>query len=258
MLRPSAPHRRMMGILLLLAGATAAWAGTRSEVMASLEPHAGRTVTRITLQGNRVTKDWVIDREIATAVGAPLDMAVIGADLVRLENLAIFGSVSVEPTATAGGVDLDFRFTEMPWIIPYPAISFTEENGFSLGLGVNSPNFLGRDISLSASAVFGGVTNYGFKGQDPWIAGNHVSAGVEVFHQTRRNELLDFRESSDRIELDGGVYLGHHGRLAVMGGFYGVGSDRDGITLDPSNHDDLWYAGAFYSGNYYLPPRIAF
>lgn len=239
-------NQGVRGVAVLLVcwlAASAAHALTRDEVMASLEPLRGQTVTDLTLAGNHVTKDWVIAREIWTEVGDPLDLETVGEDIVRLENLAIFGSVIVTATPQAGGVALNYAFTEMPWIIPFPALSYTEENGFSVGLGVASPNFLGRKMSLSASFVVGGTTTYKFKGENPWITGNHVSGGFEAWHQTRPNQLLDFRQTSDMVALNGGTYLGETGRLKFHGGYYGVGSDKDGITLSSRNHDDLWHGG---------------
>lgn len=209
-----------------------------------LDRWAGVKVTDITLAGNHITKDWVIAREIWTDVGDSFDPATARGDATRLENLAIFGSVEITPTDHLGGVALNYEFTEMPWIIPFPALSYSEENGFSVGLGVSSPNFAGRDVTLSGSALFGGQTTYKFKAENPWITGNHVSLGLEAWHQTRQNILLDFEQVSDRATVTGGKYIGDNGRLKVYGGYYGVGSNKPNITLDPDNYDDLWHLGS--------------
>jgi len=211
------------------------------EQQADLEQYSGQTIVEITLAGNHVTKDWVIGREVWATVGEALDMDVINEDMVRLENLAIFGEVIVTASPVEGGVALNYSFTEMPWIIPYPAMNYTEENGFSLGVGVASPNFGGRDVMVSGTAVFGGTTKYNFSASNPWITGNHVSAGVTAFHQTRSNNLLDFEQTSDMVSLNAGKYIGKNGRLKVYGGYYGVGSDQPNITLDPDNFDELWF-----------------
>lgn len=234
---------RLLGAGLWLASALAApaRAATLDEAMAALVPYAGQTVTAITLDGNDVTRDWVIAREIWTEVGRPLDLATVREDLVRLENLAIFGSVVATAVPDAGGVALNYVFTEMPWIIPYPSVSYTEENGFSVGLGVASPNFLGRDVALSASVVTGGATTYKFTGENPWVGGNHVSLGVEASHQRRANELLDFSQTTDVAVVSAGTYLGRTGRLKLDAGFAGVGSDQPGITLSERNYDNLWH-----------------
>lgn len=209
-----------------------------------LEPFRGRIIMEITIDGNHVTKDWIIARQVWSAKGKELDPEIVQNDITRLENLAIFGSVIVTPNPIDDGVGLNYTFTEMPWIIPYPAINYSEENGFSFGVGVASPNFAGRNVMVSGNAVFGGTTKYNFSASNPWISGNHISAGVLAFHQTRSNELLDFAQTSDMLELNTGKYIGQNGRLNIHGGYYGVGSDQPDRTLDPDNHDDLWFGGA--------------
>jgi len=234
-----------MGAIASLIAAAAVWA---SEVnQPDLAEYAGQVITEIRIEGNHVTKDWVIGREIWAEVGQIVDPELIHDDIIRLENLAIFGLVVVIPTATDAGVSLNYTFTEMPWIIPYPAMNYTEENGFSVGVGVASPNFAGHDIMMSGSAVFGGTTMYRFSADNPWISGNHVSAGVQVWHQTRRNELLDFEQTSDMAAFNVGKYLGRNGRLKFHGGYYGVQSDQPGRTLSADNRDDMWF-GAFSVG----------
>jgi len=221
---------------------TASPAVPREETVAALEPYRGAKVIEITLAGNHVTKDVIIVREIWTEVGRPLDPELVADDVIRLENLAIFGSIEATASPEDDGVTLNFLFTEMPWIIPFPAFSYTEENGFSVGLGVASPNFAGRDITLSLSALFGGVTTYRFRADNPWITGNHVSGGIKAWHQTRPNKLLDFAQTTDLAAFTGGMYLGETGRLRAEGGFYGVGSDQPDITLDADGYDSMWYA----------------
>jgi outer membrane protein assembly factor BamA len=143
----------------------------------------------------------------------------------------------------AAGVILNFHFTEIPWIIPFPAIAWNEQNGFSVGLGLSSPNFLGRHITLSGRVLFGGTNSYNIKAANPWIVGNHLSANFLASYNIRQNTLLDFQETSDRLELGGGKYLGRHGRLKLNLAYYGVGSDKDGITLSSDNWDDMAILG---------------
>jgi outer membrane protein assembly factor BamA len=212
-------------------------------MLQELEKYRGVTITEIDIEGTRITKDYVIAREIWSREGKPLDPDLVKEDIIRLENLAIFGTVIVTPTPRDGGVELSFHFTEIPWLIPFPAFSWNEQNGFSVGLGLSSPNFLGRKMTLSAKALFGGTTAYSFRAANPWIAGNHLSADVLATHNIRQNKLLDFKETSDRAQLIGGVYLGQRGRLLAAIGYYGVGSDKDGITLSSDNWDDMLIAG---------------
>jgi outer membrane protein insertion porin family len=211
--------------------------------IAELENYRGVTITEIQTAGNRVTKDYVIAREIWSEEGHPLDPALVAEDITRLENLALFGSVVVTVIPQDNGVALNFEFTEMPSLIPFPAVSWNEQNGFSFGVGLTSPNFRGRGVNLSTKAVFGGTTNYFFRASNPWIAGDHLSVELLAYHSERDNTLLDFEENSDRVEVTLGYYIGRYGRMSGNIGYWGVGSDRDGITLSADRRDDLFLAG---------------
>ena len=244
------PHRPARGLLRVLTLAVAALAiallppATLADLDPSIKNHAGDLIREITLAGNTITKDYVIGREIWSDEGKPLDPELVRGDLIRLENISLFGSVVATATPRDGGVVLNFEFTEMPWVIPYPALSYNEQNGFSIGLGVTSPNFLGHRVQLSTSVLVGGTTTFSFAAKYPWITGNHVSAGLNAWHKVRQNVLLDFEETTDLLQFKGGRYLGQNGRMEIQLGHYWVKSDKDSITLSPDNLDKLLNAGA--------------
>jgi len=231
-------------IILLVCCLCTAWEPAHAESEQSepdsLEQFRGQIVKQISIHGNQITKEYVVAREIWTAEGNPLDPELVREDIVRLQNLSVFGSVEVKPIAAEGGVELDYQFTEMPWLIAYPAGKYTEENGFAFGAGIASPNLAGRDITLSASALFGGMNIYRFEVTNPWITGNHVSAMVRAWHLERDNVLLNFIQTDDLIGVNTGTYIGQDGRFEMGAAYYAVTSDRDSVTLDPDNTDHMW------------------
>jgi outer membrane protein insertion porin family len=230
--------------IILMFTVVAMIAGEALANVSELEPFRGQTVQEVRLAGNRVTRDYVITREIWTEEGHPLDPDLVAEDITRLENLAIFGSVIVTPTQGEEGVILDFEFTEMPWLLPYPAVKWNEQNGFSFGAGLSSPNFRGQGVLLSASAVFGGTTNASLRAIHPWVAGDHLSIELLAYHSERENTLLQFEEKSDRVEVTVGYHIGRFGRMSGNVGYWGVGSNVDGITLHSGNRDDMFIVGA--------------
>jgi outer membrane protein insertion porin family len=217
----------------------AARAQESDDAINEYEAYRGLIVKAITFGGTHVTEDFVVTREIWTDVGKPLDPHEVSRDIARLQNLSIFGSVEVTAREKDSGVVLNYQFTEMPWLIPYPAISYTEENGFSIGVGLASPNFGGKGVNLSGSAVFGGTSTFNFGASNPWITGNHVSASVKAWHKTRDNVLLQFREITNLASFKLGTYLGENGRLQGGVTYYGLKSDRDSITLTSDNSDHI-------------------
>jgi outer membrane protein insertion porin family len=208
------------------------------------EQYSGRAITAITYSGLKFTKLFVVEREIHSQVGEPFNPTLAGEDLQRLLDLPIFGAVVLTVEPAGDGVAMDFEINELPRLIPYPSLKYSEENGFSIGAGLAAPNFTGRAIKFSIRALFGGSTIFGFAVSNPWITGNHVSGGLRLSRNVRQNELLNFEETDDIAQLFGGAFLGKHGRLDGYVGYLGVKSNKDGITLDPSDRDKMFVANA--------------
>lgn len=230
-----------LGLLLIVLSYSASALAQERDLFA---PYEKIIVTRIEYTGNNVTKDYVITRELHTLVGQPFSWNILQDDLQRLDNLGIFSSIEVVPSDYEGGVGLELRFRELPWLIPYLKFKFTEENGWSIGPTVTSVNMFGRDIYLSGFALFGGTTQFSAKFTWPWITGNHVSLDATGEHLSRANELYTFDEASDEITPWVGMYLGETGRLRGTISYFAIESDRDSVTLSPDKRDDMIRIGA--------------
>jgi outer membrane protein insertion porin family len=205
----------------------------------ALAPYANRRITAIELQGHRVTKESVIRREIRTAVGEPLRVDAVAADVQRLDNLSIFAEIGASAAADGDGVRLTFRLKEMPAWIPWVGFSYTEQDGFSGGPKVSALNLGGRAISLGARAYFGGAKQYSTRLVWPWISGNHLSLEVYGARLSRTDTLNDFKETSYEFTPEVGTYLGEHGRLEGKFSLFRMESDVHGKTLSPDNSDVL-------------------
>jgi outer membrane protein insertion porin family len=208
-----------------------------------LLPFVGELVVGVTVSGNNVTKEYVIRREIHTQVGDTLSLASVAGDVERLKNLGILAEISVVCTGYSNGVGLEYRVREMPWIVPYPAFSYTEENGWSLGAGAVSVNLVGRDIQLNGRVLVGGATTYGLSFQWPWITGNHLGVELQASKLERDQVVLEFEETSYEVTPWVGTFLGAHGRLAGSVGWFQMNSDSAGRTLSPDNTDNLLRVG---------------
>ena len=238
--------------LLVLAGAplgaqvsTDRRVGGRRDAALDLATFAGRRVAAIEITGNNVTKDWVITREIRTKVGDLLDVEAVGRDVARLDNLSIFAEIAVS-VAPVGDQDVRvvFTFKEMPSWFPILSYVYTEENGFSWGLGVSAGNLTGRDLSVSARVYFGDLEQQWSRISWPWIWGNHGSFDFYGARYTRPDELRGFEETSYEFTPEVGTWIGDHGWARAKFSYFEMKSDKAGITLSPDNEDDLLRLGA--------------
>jgi outer membrane protein insertion porin family len=211
----------------------------------SLSAWRGRIVRDVAFTGRKVTQERVIEREIRTRVGEPLDLQTLEADFRRLENISIFSDIRIEAREQGDdGVALTFVFKESPSFIPYPSFIYTEENGFSVGAALSALNLGGLGLKTKASAYFGGTNQYYLNLDWPWIYGeSHESGTLLVAHRERTDQLRGFDENSDEVTTRLGRYLGERGRSSVNFSWFRMRSDVPGITLTPDNVDNLLRLG---------------
>ena len=226
---------RVLVLVVCLAVPVTAAAVDRAE----FEPFEGQVITAIEYDGYSTTKEYVITREIYSRIGQPLSPSRVVADVARLDNLGIFAEILVKVDWYKSGVRMTFSFQELPSIIPYIKLKYTEENGWSIGPALTSVNMFGKDIYLSGFVLFGGTTTFSIRFKNPWIMDPRVNLDLNLDHLVRDNELYKFQETNDDISIWMGRWLGENGRLKGAVNYFAVASDRDSVTLDPSNRDDM-------------------
>ena len=236
---------RIAAVLCVVLAAAPARAA-RADSGAASPPDAceGFLVTRIDIAGRRVTREFVIRREIRTRVGEPFRAEDARADVTRIENLGVFSSVVVETVPADSTVALTYRVREMPWIVPYPLLTHTDQDGWSGGAGVVSGNLAGRTIGLSGGFLVGGQDTYAFALGDPWITGNHISLGLGAADLRRDDVLVGFREHSREFAALVGTWLGDRGRAGAAVSYFQMNADVPGVTLSRDGRDQFLRVGA--------------
>ena len=210
----------------------------------ALAPYQGYFVTSVDIVGYKVTKPYVVRREIRIQPGDTFHVEDAQADLTRLENLGIFSSGVCTAVASDSSVALTYTVREMPWIVGFPRFRYTEEDGWSFGAGVASINMLGRGARLSASFVVGGNDAWSLHYRYPWITGNHISADVFTAHLKRDDTLNEFEEHSYELTPWFGSYIGDAGRVGFTVSYFQMESNVADITLASDNRDRFLRVGA--------------
>jgi outer membrane protein insertion porin family len=234
-------RRALLAVLLALSPGTTVAQVALSDVAV----HEGQVVTAVEIEGRKATREHVVVRELHTRVGEPLDYQAVAEDVQRLTNLQIFSEIAVEVEPGENeGVRVRFVVREMPPWIPLLALTYTEQDGFSVGPGLSSLNLTGRDIEVSGKAFFGGTTQFQVFADWPWITGDHHLGGrLEAAHLDRYDTLNEFQEVSSEFTPRISRFLGERGRLAGELQLFKMRSDRPGIALSPGDQDLLVSVG---------------
>ena len=169
---------------------------------------AGRRsyVRRINFEGNTLTQDEVLRREMRQMEGGWASTAYIEASKVRLERLGYFKEVDVETPAVPGSqdqIDVNYTVEEQPSGSISATLGYAEDIGLILGLSYQETNVFGTGNSVGVNlnrSDFQQGLNLSFF--DPYYTVDGVSRGYSL---SFRNSDFDERNIA-RFSTD--VYAG--------------------------------------------------
>lgn len=154
-------------------------------------------VQRIEIRGNSRTRDYVIRREFDISEGDAFNQVLVQRAKRRLERLDYFERVEI---ATAPGSEPDQVILVVD-VVEKSTGEFSIGAGYSTGgenEGVNvegaitERNFLGRGQYIKLSASGGGnARDFTLSFTEPYFLGRRISAGFDVYRQTRNYTNYD-------------------------------------------------------------------
>ena len=150
-------------------------------------------VSKIIIEGNKKTKDFILLREIHHQLHEPVDTVKILNDKNRIENLGIFSGVDWELLPLDNGtLILKYIVKESiqktpPTIFP----TYNESKGWSLNALWIFNNFRGQNQLLALSGSVGGEDTYGISFKDPWILNDHISFSFNIMRNFYKSRFLN-------------------------------------------------------------------
>ena len=142
---------------------------------------------KLEFQGNTVTKDKVLRREIFLEEGSIMDMETFKQSLYKLGQLGYFKvtdnpDFKVNPDSKT--VDINVKGNEEGKNDVQFGGGYSEGGGFFLQSQFGTRNFLGEGESLSLSLQKGTrVTYYALSYADPWFMDTPNSLGISIFNR---------------------------------------------------------------------------
>ena len=145
-------------------------------------------VSRIEFQGNKITRDFVIRRELLVEEGQVYNSRAWEASIQRLNQLEYFNPLKVDQdTEThqdpeAGTVDLLLKVTEKGKNSIGLNGGVSGVSGSFLGLNYQTNNFLGLGETLSLQASEGNLArNLSLGFNEPYLRNKPINVGFQVF-----------------------------------------------------------------------------
>ena len=151
-------------------------------------------VRRISFQGNTVTRDSVLRREMRQFEGGWASTSQIDLSKARLERLSYFKSVEVETPAVPGvedQIDVEFTVQEQPSGSISATVGYSQGYGLVLSASYEENNIFGTgnstDLSVQWSEYQRGMN---FRFYDPYFTVDGISRGFDIFTRTTNYNSL--------------------------------------------------------------------
>ena len=170
-------------------------------------------VERIEIRGNNRTRDYVIRREFDVSEGDAFNQVLIQRAKRRLERLNFFQTVNIttvpgsQPDQVVLVVDVVEKSTgEFSIGAGYTTgATSSSSGGFALEGSITERNFLGRGQFVRFAASGGEDSrDFTFSFTEPYFLGRRMSAGFDIFRNTRKFENSDNDNIYER-EVTGGT-----------------------------------------------------
>jgi len=235
-------------------------------------------VSRIEFQGNTVTRDKVIRRELLLEEGQVYNSQLWDLSVMRLNQLGYFNNLKSEDDTEThkndddGTVDLLLKLQEKGKNSIGLNGGLSGLSGTFVGLNYETNNFLGLGETLSANANIGDLQrNVSFGFNEPYLRNRPISLGIEVYSRksdynpakaysiangtsqnvssAQQSLLTNYNTSTNGFTISAGSPLKHlwaaHG-IARVGVTYRL--DRSSVTTFNDNTRNVFQSLAFRSG----------
>ncbi len=172
-----------------------------------IDPGKRTYVRRITFEGNELTADEVLRREMRQMESAPASQAMIDQSRVRLERLGYFSKAEVETVPVPGTddlIDVAFSVEEQSSGSISGSVGYAQDAGLILGLNLEQANFLGSGKSIGLginSSQYQDLYNISYT--NPYFTEDGVSRGFSLFY--RATDLSEINVASYTTDTIGGA-----------------------------------------------------
>ncbi|MGD9401403.1 MAG: outer membrane protein assembly factor BamA [bacterium] len=187
--------------------------GDSVDVVFRVRPNEAVHVRRIIIEGNTVTFEKVIRRELTIRPGDILRRTVVERSHRDVFNLGYFNDVQVGTNVAneKGDIDLIFKVEERPTGIGNVGIGYTGEFGFTGFIEFSHNNVgwfskfpwlgLGKGENLNLRWEFGKLSQIELSWRNPWFMDSRTLVGFDIYATRREYETYADRRDGFSVLL---------------------------------------------------------
>lgn len=183
-------------------------------------------VRRVNFQGNTVTQDTVLRREMRQLEGGWASTAMIEGSKMRLQRLGFFKEVNVETPSVPGTedqIDVNYTVEEQPSGSISATLGYAEYMGLILGLGYQESNVFGTGNSINVNINRSDYQEaFSVSFFDPYYTVDGVSRGYSLFlrqNDFEERNIASFSTDSYGASINFGYPISEISRIGFSVGY---------------------------------------
>lgn len=183
-------------------------------------------VRRVNFQGNTVTQDTVLRREMRQLEGGWASTAMIERSKIRLQRLGFFKEVNVETPSVPGTedqIDVNYTVEEQPSGSISATLGYAEHMGLILGLGYQESNVFGTGNSINVNINRSDYQEaFSVSFFDPYYTVDGVSRGYSLFlrqNDFEERNIASFSTDSYGASINFGYPISEISRIGFSVGY---------------------------------------
>ncbi len=173
------------------------------DVVYTITKHQKVHIRRVLLEGNTITRDNVIMREMRLADGDMFSGAKLKRSTQRLKNLDFFEKVDISPVPTGNPeeMDLTVRVKDKPTGRISGGIGYSTYDSVYLAAGIAEKNLFGKGYSVGLNGAFSArKTAFTLNFRNPRVNDSQLGFGAEAHH--RKEDYNDYDRTGTGASFD--------------------------------------------------------
>ncbi|QJB57584.1 outer membrane protein assembly factor BamA [Pseudodesulfovibrio sp. zrk46] len=164
------------------------------DVVYDITKHQRVHIRRVLVEGNTVTRDNVIMREMRLADGDMFNGKKLTRSTQRLNNLGYFEKVDVSPVPTGNPEEMDLvvKVKDKPTGQISGGIGYSTYDSVYFAANIAESNLFGKGYGLSLNGAFSGKkTAFALQFKNPRVNDTDVGFGAEIYNRSEEFSTYD-------------------------------------------------------------------
>ena len=174
------------------------------DVVYTISKHQRVHIRRVLIEGNTITRDNVIMREMRLADGDMFSGKDLDRSHTRLSNLGFFEKVDISPVPTGNPAEMDLvvKVKDKPTGKIGGGVGYSTYDSVYFAANISESNLFGKGYSVGLNGAFSGTrTSFSLNFRNPHLNDTSVGMNLEAHHRIEDYNNYDKTSTGSTVDF---------------------------------------------------------